>query len=49
MRKKYGELALGLILIDVLMEEEAEAKRLGITVDELMAKRRIDKKLKGAT
>lgn len=39
MRKKYRELMLGVILMDTLMQEEAEAKELGITVDELMDRR----------
>ena len=40
MRRKYGELLLGAILVDVLMAEEKEAEDLGITVDELMVRRR---------
>lgn len=36
LRRKYRELMLGVIL----MEEEQEAKQLGITVDELMECRR---------
>ena len=43
MRIKYGELLLGAILVDVLMEEEKEAEDLGITVDELMDRRRAAK------
>ncbi len=40
MRRKYRELLLGAILVDVLMAEEKEADDLGITVDELMVRRR---------
>ena len=37
LRKRYSELALGLILIDVLMAEEQ-----GITVDELVARNKAE-------
>jgi hypothetical protein len=46
MRAKYSELLLGVILVDVLMAEEAEAKDLEITVDELMDLRRRKEQVK---
>jgi hypothetical protein len=38
-RRKYGELALVLLLIDSLVQDEAEAREAGITVDQLMDRR----------
>jgi hypothetical protein len=43
MRKHYGELAIGFMLIDSLEQDESEAKEAGITVDQLMVRRRKEK------